>query len=542
MLKSKKTVFLNSLSIAALVTIFFGVTYLMARTIIYMSYTGTWYEKALGALLLAAEVFILVHGAGYSFQLLRVAGNREETRALPPLPADPPPVAVVVSAYKEPLDVLEKTLVSFYNLTYSNKHIYLLDDTRYDRDLPEPGYREKVESMARRVGVGLFRRKWHSAKAGMLNDFLDFTAGRDRPDFEFTGASGEKRPVAFKYLAVFDADQTPFPDFLQKLAARMEAEPELAFIQTPQYYTNFQKNRVARAAGLQQAVFYEFICEGKATREAMFCCGTNVIFRREALEDIGGLEEESVTEDFATSLKIHSRGWRSAYSSKVQAFGLGPEDLGGYLKQQFRWALGTIGMFRTLPGKFLRRPGMLSPVKWLEYMLSSTYYFIGWAFLVLVICPILFLILNVPSYFAYPHLFVLFFLPYLSITLTVFFLSLRGRNYRPKEIILGQLLLAIAFPVYLKASIFAMLNIKGSFAVTPKGSSRALPLISLWPQMGLAALNIAAIAWGLNRLIYEQPPFWGIMVNIIWCSYHFAMLASVLYLNNPLGNPGGGDA
>ena len=542
MAKRKKTLLLNSLAVAALITIFFGVTYLMARTIIYMSYTGTWYEKALGTLLLGAEFFILVHGAGYSLQLLRVSGKHDKTQAPPPLPADPPPVAVVVSAYREPLDVLEKTLVSFYNLTYPNKHIYLLDDTRYDREPPEAGYREQVEALAQRAGVGLFRRKWHAAKAGMLNDFLDFTAGRDRPDFEFTGASGEKRPVAFKYLAVFDADQTPFPDFLQDLAARMEAEPGLAFIQTPQYYTNFRKNRVARAAGLQQAVFYEFICEGKATKEAMFCCGTNVIFRREALEDVGGLEEQSVTEDFVTSLKLHERGWRSAYSSKVQAFGLGPEDLGGYLKQQFRWALGTIGMFRTLPGKFLRRPGMLSPVQWWEYLLSSTYYFIGWAFLVLVICPIVFLVLNIPSYFAYPHLFALFFLPYISITLSVFFFSLRGRNYSPKDIMLGQLLVAAAFPVYLKASVFALLNIRGSFVVTPKGSSRALPLTSLWAQTGLASINIAAIVWGVHRLLYEQPPFWGIMVNIIWCSYHFAILSSVLYLNNPEEKPAGVDA
>ncbi len=183
----------------------------------------------------------------------------------------------------------------------------------------------------------------------------------------------------------------PFPEFVEPLAARMEANPKLAFIQTPQYYTNFDSNRIAHASGLQQAVFYEYICEGKSLTDAMFCCGTNVIFRREALMDVGGFDETSVTEDFATSLKFHLKGWRSAYIGKVMAFGMGPEDLGGFFKQQFRWALGTVGLFRTVLGFFLRHPKQLVFVKWWEYFLSSTHYFIGLVFLILVLCPLLYM-------------------------------------------------------------------------------------------------------------------------------------------------------
>ncbi len=527
------------LSFAAILTIALGFAYLIARTLFFLSLGGAWYEKTIGFFLLFSELFILTHGVGYSLQLLRVAArDKTPIPPLPKLPAHPPPVAVVVSSFKEPLEVIEKTLVSFYNLTYPNKHLYLLDDTRYDNVALEDTekmqkYRHAVDALAKQLGVSLFRRKWHGAKAGMINDFLDFSAGRIRPDFQFTGISGESRPADFKYLVVFDADQNPFPNFLEQLVARMEAEPELAFIQTPQYYTNFQRNRVARAAGLQQAIFYEFICEGKSTKDAMFCCGTNVIFRRQALEDVGGFEENSVTEDFATSLKLHAGKWRSAYSNKALAFGLGPEDLGGYLKQQFRWALGTIGMLRELLRNFFRHPLMMSPAKWWEYLLSSTYYLIGWAFLTLIICPILYLILNVPSYFGHAHLFFLFFAPYLGVTLLVFFWTLRQRHYSAKDVIFGQLLVAVAFPVYLKASVYAILNKPGSFVVTPKGSSNTLPLTSLWMQLGLASLNIAAIVWGLHRLIYEDVSVLGIGINIIWCLYHFFMLSTVLYLNNP---------
>ena len=91
------------------------------------------------------------------------------------------------------------------------------------------------------------------------------------------------------------------------------------------------------------------------------------MFRREALMDVGGFDESSVTEDFATSLKFHSKGWHSTYLNKVCAFGLGPEDLGGYFKQQYRWALGTVGLFRTILGTMISSPGLLSPGKWWEY-------------------------------------------------------------------------------------------------------------------------------------------------------------------------------
>jgi len=538
MAQKKTATVLNALTIGALVTLVTGLAYLMARSVIYLSLSGVWYEKGLGFALLAAEIFILIHGAGYSFQLLRVSRKATATQPPPALPDVLPPVAVVVSAYKEPLDVVEKTLISFYNLRYPNKQLYLLDDTRYEpsashSEADQQAYRAKVDALVKKVGVGLFRRKWHGAKAGMLNDFLDLAAGRMRPDFEFTGVQNETGPAEFKYLVVFDADQTPFPNFLDELVAQMEAEPDLAFVQTPQYYTNFTHNRVARASGLQQAVFYEYICEGKGSQDAMFCCGTNVIFRRAALEAVGGIEETSVTEDFATSFKLHAAGWRSAYSSKAQAFGLGPEDLGGYLKQQTRWALGTIGMLRILLSKFWRRPWALTPAQWSEYLLSSTYYFIGWAFFILVLCPIVYLLLDVPSYFASPHIFLLFFLPYVTITLLMFFWTLRQRNYTPKDIILGQLLVSVAFPVYMKASLYALINKKTSFVVTPKGSSHALPLTALWAQLGLAGLNIVAIVWGVHRLMYEPVLTTGILVNIFWCLYHFIMLSSVLYLNNP---------
>ncbi|MBI4642150.1 MAG: glycosyltransferase [Deltaproteobacteria bacterium] len=393
--------------------------------------------------------------------------------------------------------------------------------------------RDVEPSPCRRLGVNLFRRQWRGAKAGMINDFLDFIEGKPKPGFSFHPFAEKKRTEKEKYIFVFDADMNPFPDFVEPLVAIMEDRPKLAFVQTPQYYSNFELNRVARAAGLQQVVFYEYICEGKSIGDAMFCCGTNVIFRREALMDVGGFDESSVTEDFATSLKFHLRVWSSAYFNRVCAFGLGPEDLGGYFKQQFRWALGTVGLFRTILQEFFRHPFRLTIAKWWEYFLSGTWYFVGWVFCIMAYCPILFLYLNVPSFFARPEVYFFFFLPYFVLSMAIFLATLHLRKYRVKDVFQGMVLNAICFPVFMKASTLAMVGVRGTFAVTPKGQSRALPLMALWPQLITAVLSFGAIFWGGLRLYYEREPFSAILVNMSWCLYHFLLFSTVLYFNFP---------
>ncbi|MDY6863519.1 MAG: glycosyltransferase family 2 protein [Thermodesulfobacteriota bacterium] len=519
--------------------IILALLYIMARTFLFIIFDYPWYEKTLAFFLLLAEAFITMHGIGYFLEIFYVINHRKSlifSEDSPPSIKSYPPVAVIVSSFREPLEVVKNTLISFYNLTYPNKHIYFLDDTRYDLPGDDPKemqvYKEEINQLCQHIGVNLFRRKWRGAKAGMINDFLDFIEGESREGFEFYNYAEAERKEKEKYIVVFDADQNPFPKFLEPLVSRMEANPKLAFIQTPQYYTNFESNRIARAAGLQQAIFYEYICEGKSIKDAMFCCGTNVIFSREALSNVGGFDEASVTEDFATSLKFHLKGWRSAYFNEALAFGMGPEDLGGYFKQQFRWAIGTVGLLRQIVKHFLKNPKSLSFTQWWEYFLSSTHYFIGLVFFILVICPIIYLFLNIPSYFAKPEIYILFYFPYIIMTLFIFFWTLKNRKYHIKDVVTGQLLMVITFPVYMKAAVLALLGVKGSFVITPKGGSNELPLRSIWIQLVMATIGFSAIVWGTNRLIYEYEPFWAILTNMFWCVYHLLILLSIFYFNS----------
>lgn len=512
------------------------VVYLNFRLFYFLLADYAWTEKISAFFLLSAELFVILHTAGYFYNIYIVLRQPPSDLCPPKCLAAYPPVAVVMASYKEPLDIIRDTLICFYNLTYPNKYLYLLDDTRYE--LPwdtvenKEKYRKAVEDLCQELGINLFRAEWHGAKAGKLNKFIKFLNGEIHPDFQLFPFQHKDKVEVEKYLLIFDADMNPLSDFVEELVWRMEQDPKAAFIQTPQYYTNFELNRVARAAGLQQAIFYEYICEGKGLKKAMFCCGTNVMFRRAALMDVGGFDDSSVTEDFATSIKLHLRGWESIYLNRVSAFGLGPEDLGGYFKQQFRWARGTVGVFRAFPGYVLRNFGKIPMRVWAEYLLSCTHYFIGFAFLIMIISPIIYLFFDTPSYFTSTSVYFIIFTPYFIFSSLVFYLTLKERSYRLADLSSAVLINAVAFPVYIKACFSALLGIQTSFGVTPKGGGSILSLKTLWPQIFCSLLCLAAAVWGLLRLYYEREPFFAILINIIWALFNFFSISFFLYLNH----------
>lgn len=520
-------------------TFFSILAYSITRITLYLLTDYIWYEKILALALLLAEMFVLIHSFAYFSNVFVVQRKKINSNALSdsiPALTHYPPIAIVVAAYKEPLPILEDTLTCFYNISYPNKHLYFLDDTRYELpwDTPEnkEKYKHAIEDLCRWFGVNLFRSKWHGAKAGKINDFLDFLNGNHKPGFELHWNETQEKKQMEKYLIIFDADMNPIANFAEDLVRLMENKPKAAFVQTPQYYTNFQTNRVARAAGIQQVVFYEYICEGKGLKDAMFCCGTNVMFRIDALQSVGGFDETSVTEDFATSFKLHGTGWGSIYLNKVLAFGMGPEDLGAYFKQQFRWATGTMAIFRTLPLKFLKHFRQFTPTQWSEYFTSSTYYFVGWVVFIMAICPIFYLVFNIPSYLAHPEMYAVAYIPYIVLSTFMFFWTMRQKNYRVEDVVPGLLINVVAFPVYVKASIYALLGVKTSFGITPKGGTTTLSFRSLLPQIVICIACTFALTWGAMRLYYEREPLYAILVNMLWTVYNLIMLSFFLYFNH----------
>ncbi|MBM4433304.1 MAG: glycosyltransferase, partial [Chloroflexi bacterium] len=262
---------------------------------------------------------------------------------------------------------------------------------------------------------------------------------------------------------------------------------------------------------------------------AVFSCGSNVVYNVDALRSVGGFEEKFVTEDFATGLKLHMHGWKSLYYNYVYAYGLGPESLPAYFTQQMRWALGTIGIFKKMLAYILRKPRALRLEQWWEYSLSGSYYGIGWVNFILMLCPIAFLLFDIRPLIAEPRFYIAAFLPYFIFAMSTFYFSMRQRGYKVRSLLVGQSLGFSTFWVLMNAAIMVLFNIKRPFGVTPKGVAGKLKLKYLLPQILLIAVSAAAIVVGIDKFLAGHG--WAILISVLWAFYHICMLSMVFYFN-----------
>jgi cellulose synthase (UDP-forming) len=498
------------LGAVALIGISVLLGYFIVRNLALFAPGYTIQDRVSSIFLLLSEIYTAIQGLGYYIsvaQATRVPNVARQTRLAR---LDVPGVAIYIATYNEPAEVIEETVNAVTLLDYPNKQIYL------NCDHPSEAQAETVAAIARRHHIHFIHRTPNIGfKAGGINAFLQ-RLGRDLPTAEL--------------LCIFDADSVPTPTFLREMLPYFLDEPRLAFVQAPQFYGNTGVSQVAEAAGQQQTTFAHFISEGKQQAQAMFFCGTNVVFRVAALRDIGGLRTDSVTEDFATSLLLHRRGWRSQYCNAAYVTGLGPTTLRAYWTQQSRWALGNLESFlAAIPQIFCWR-GFRFAQRW-EYFLSGSYYFVGLNTLVTLITPTLYLLCNVRPLILSPLAYIVAFLPHVLLANWFFFATMGQRGYQPRILFLAQCLSFVTFPVYAGAAVAALLRRKRGFAVTPKGAGDVLPWRALLPHIALGTLLVAAISVGIVRFFAEKNP--ALIINILWCAYHLILLSTILIFNQP---------
>ncbi|WP_446740381.1 glycosyltransferase family 2 protein [Nesterenkonia sp. YGD6] len=234
----------------------------------------------------------------------------------------------------------------------------------------------------------------------------------------------------------------------------------------------------------------------------------------------------SVTEDMATAMQLHSMGWRSAYHHEILARGLAPEDLQTMLKQRLRWAQGTMQVF--LRDNPMAKRG-LSAGQRLMYFGTMWSYLAGFAAIVYLSAPIIYLMFGVMPVTAWSGDFFARFLPYFLINQLFFLIVSRGiRTWR------GQQYSLALFPVWIRActSSFANVVFKKplSFVVTRKDGrvGGSLPLREVWPQLTAIALLIIALITGVVRVLMGTADGTGTLVNIVWVAYSLAALSVVI--------------
>jgi cellulose synthase (UDP-forming) len=234
----------------------------------------------------------------------------------------------------------------------------------------------------------------------------------------------------------------------------------------------------------------------------------------------------SVTEDMATCMRLHALGWHSAYHDEVLAHGLAPEDLPTMLTQRLRWAQGTVQvMFRENP---LVQKGLTLPQR-LMYFATMWSYLSGFAALVYIAAPVLYLTFGVLPVQAFSTDFFARLVPFLIVNQLLFIVVANGRpTWR------GQQYSLALFPVWIKSFTTAFGNVflgrSLDFAVTPKtraadtGPRWDLVRAQLW-AMGLLALSGVI---GVVRVAVGQAHLFGTLFNIVWVVFDLVILSVII--------------
>jgi cellulose synthase/poly-beta-1,6-N-acetylglucosamine synthase-like glycosyltransferase len=155
-------------------------------------------------------------------------------------------------------------------------------------------------------------------------------------------------------IAIFDADFVPPRDFLRRMVPSFD-DPDVGMVQARWGHLNDDASWLTRAAAL--LLDGHFVLEHTARhRSGRFFNfnGTAGIWRRECIEDAGGWQHDTLTEDLDLSYRAQLRGWRFVFRPDVVVPAELPSDMRSYKTQQLRWATGSIQTARKLGGAIAR--------------------------------------------------------------------------------------------------------------------------------------------------------------------------------------------
>jgi cellulose synthase (UDP-forming) len=433
---------------------------------------------------------------GFARTLLFLLSAVRLSHRAAPEPAAGLHVDVFITTLDEPDAIVRRTLAAAHAMRYPHE-TWLLDD----------GNRPAMRALAEQIGCRyLARAKTTGAKTGNLNRAL-------------AAARGD-------FVAVFDADHVAAPAFLERTLGYF-SDARVAFVQTPHEFRNgdsFDHLAPARTISHGQAAFHHVVQHSRDGANATVFPGSAAVFRRTALDAIGGFATGTVTEDVHTSLRLHAAGWHSVFHPEVVATGLAALDSAGYYAQRLRWAHGAVQLMvrENLTG----RSGLTARQRQ-SYIFHVVSNLEGWRYLFVYVLPLAILITGVLPLRTAAAAFGLAFAPYCiaSFLATTEFARGHGRVFESTVYNLTRI------PTSIRAT-FGGGRTDRVFAVTPKtrGAQRgthedAFPWI-------VATAGIVAIAYGTGAALMGRTSLSGaaLAAVVLWAGYNTAVAVRLIAL------------
>ncbi|MBI3995129.1 MAG: glycosyltransferase, partial [Nitrospirae bacterium] len=476
--------------------LFLGLRYLYWRGAYTLNTEDAW-STGISLTLYLAEIYGFLSVLLFYLQVAKPT----ERSATPPEEAALPTVDIFITFYNESPDILYRTLVGCMAMDYPAglKKVYVLDD----------GEREEIKRLVERVGGRYLTRPTHEhAKAGNLNHALARSSG--------------------EFVMVLDCDHVPVRTFLKETIGFFK-EPDIAFVQTPHYFYNpdtFQRNlRLEREIVNEQDLFFYIIQPGRDGFNSSFFAGSGGVFRRSALQSIGGFQVMTLTEDLHTSMVLHAKGYRSVYLNKILAAGLAPESYRNYLKQRQRWTRGGLQVF--LLDNPLWKPG-LTLMQRIHYFGSIFYFFHGWPRLVYLTAPLAYLLFQYSPLIAPLPVLVNYFLPYYVTSFMAFNLISRGfRNPFWSDVYETVMCFFISWTSI--ETVF--IPKKSRFHVTPKGErfeEAHLDWFYVMPHILLGVVLLIGMGFGGYRLWEGGFNYNATLLSLFWTAYNLTILVAAV--------------
>lgn len=410
-------------------------------------------------------------------------------------------IAVVITTFNEDPKLVLDTVLSAKLAVGKTGDVYILDDST------EQATRQQLDNYRGHDFKILRRNSRRGYKAGAINDWLK--------------SYGDK----YDLLAIFDADQRPMP-FIFKSTTAYFNDSKMAFVQVPQYYSDISSG-VSLGAFFQQLPFLRLIMNGRNMANSAFSLGSGTIYRIQALTEIGGLDESTITEDISTALKLHAKGWRSTYVDKPLIwYGMPPRSIAGYLLQQGRWSLGGFQLLtKILSAK-------LTATQFFDYYNGWLYWFnVGPITLFEVAAPVVFLLLGIAFLSWNPLIYLAVYIPYFLLSLSVYFSITRKYNYGLKGFIYHHAVQLLAFISVISSFAAWLTKRRRPFAVTPKTGTSKTPLRILTAYLAVIVLLCLSAIKGLGDAVIGNAdllPAYGI--NLFWALYFLYFFIFGLYI------------
>jgi cellulose synthase/poly-beta-1,6-N-acetylglucosamine synthase-like glycosyltransferase len=157
-----------------------------------------------------------------------------------------------------------------------------------------------------------------------------------------------------EFIAIFDADFTPPEDFLLKVIHHF-TNPKIGMVQTRWTHINRNYSFLTEVEAIMLDGHFVLEHSGRARSDVFFNFnGTAGMWRRTTIEDAGGWQHDTLTEDTDLSYRAQLKGWKFVYLQEVECLAELPVEMTAFKTQQARWAKGLIQTGKKILPRVLR--------------------------------------------------------------------------------------------------------------------------------------------------------------------------------------------